>query len=122
MGGGISQPDAEEVAKALRAGQVLPDFPMLDKEDLSVRVRDLVAAGHRKEAVFLVRSEEKMRQRAVEGFVDSVAPGSHTWLSDRRDAWPLLYCRAVRLAKSPWNDRSPGQEIIPGLGFSLSGV
>jgi hypothetical protein len=50
---------------------------MLEKEDLSVRARRLVADGRRKEAVFFVRSEEKMRQRAAEAFVDSVAPESH---------------------------------------------
>ncbi|MFD8528909.1 hypothetical protein ACFV0L_15960 [Streptosporangium canum] len=72
----VSQPEAEEVARALRAGHVLPDFPMLE-EDLSVRVRDLVADDHRKEAVFLIRREEKMRQRAAEAFVDSGAPGPH---------------------------------------------
>jgi hypothetical protein len=73
----ISQPEAEEVARALRAGHVLPDLPMLEKEDLPVRVRDLVADDRRKEAVFLVRIEEKMRQRAAEAFVDSVTPGPH---------------------------------------------
>ncbi|MEV7907858.1 hypothetical protein [Streptomyces anulatus] len=41
--------------EALRAGHILPDFPMLEKEDLSVKAHDLVTAGRRKEAVFLVR-------------------------------------------------------------------
>ena len=50
---------------------------MLEKEDLSIRVRDLVSDDRRKEAVFLVRSEEKMRQRAAEAFVDPAAPESH---------------------------------------------
>ncbi|MGS2644350.1 hypothetical protein [Streptosporangium sp. LJ11] len=68
----VSQDEAEDVAKTLRAGHVLPDFPMPWEGDLPTRVRNLVSAGRRKEAVFLVRSKEGMSQPKAEAFVDSL--------------------------------------------------
>jgi hypothetical protein len=70
----VSRSEAEDVAKALRAGHVLPDFPMPWEGDLPTRVRKLVADGRRKEAVFLVRSKENMGQFDAESFVDSLPP------------------------------------------------
>ncbi|MEV7801924.1 hypothetical protein AB0O28_03125 [Microbispora sp. NPDC088329] len=67
----VSRKEAEDVAKALQAGQVLPDFPMPWEGDLSTRVRMFVSSGRRKEAVFLVRSQEDMSQSEAEAFVDS---------------------------------------------------
>lgn len=42
--------EAEDVAKALQAGQVLPDFTMPWQGDLSTRVRMLVSSSRREEA------------------------------------------------------------------------
>jgi len=67
----VSRWEAEEVAKALQAGHVLPDFPMPWEGDLSTRVLKLVTAGRRKEAVFLVRSHEDMSRPEAEAFVDA---------------------------------------------------
>ncbi|MEV4802784.1 hypothetical protein AB0K18_22460 [Nonomuraea sp. NPDC049421] len=69
----VSGPTALEVAKVLRAGEVLPGFPMFDEDDLLTRVRKLIDAGHRKQAVFLVRSTEDMSQSEAEAFVDSLS-------------------------------------------------
>ncbi|MEU4695880.1 hypothetical protein [Nonomuraea dietziae] len=70
----VSRSEAEDVAKTLRAGHVLPDFPMPWEGDLPTRVRKLVADGRRKEAVFLVRSKENVSQVDAEAFVDSLPP------------------------------------------------
>ncbi|NRQ31597.1 hypothetical protein HII36_07035 [Nonomuraea sp. NN258] len=64
---------AVAVAQALRAGEVLPDFPMAWDGDLADRVRELLAAGNRKEAVFLTRITEDLGLSEAEAFVDSLA-------------------------------------------------
>ncbi|MGV9384377.1 hypothetical protein ACWDRB_51780 [Nonomuraea sp. NPDC003707] len=69
----VSRQTAVEVAEVLRAGGVLPGFPVFDEGDLSTRVRKLIEAGSRKEAVFLVRSTEDMSQPEAEAFVDSLS-------------------------------------------------
>jgi hypothetical protein len=69
----VSHQTAIKVAEALRAGDVLPDFPMPWEGDLTTRVRKLVAAGNRKEAVFLARSHENMSQSEAEAFVSSLS-------------------------------------------------
>lgn len=74
----VSQDEAEDVAKALQAGHVLPDFPMPWEGDLPTRVRNLVSAGRRKEAVFLVRSKEGMSRPKAEAFVDSLPSEPNT--------------------------------------------
>ncbi|MEW9555635.1 hypothetical protein [Nonomuraea sp. NPDC050783] len=71
----VSRRTATEVAQALRAGDVLPDLPMLQEGDLSSRVRALIADGRRKEAVFLARSHENMSPSEAEAFVDSLSQG-----------------------------------------------
>ncbi|GAA3160248.1 hypothetical protein GCM10010466_58910 [Planomonospora alba] len=72
----VSQDEAEEVAKTLRAGHVLPDFPMPWEGDLATRARRLIAADRRKEAVFLARSMGDMDPSEAEAFVDSLPPES----------------------------------------------
>ncbi|MFF5205306.1 hypothetical protein [Streptosporangium sp. NPDC000396] len=74
----VSRDEADDVAKALRAGRVLPDFPMPWEDDLPTRVPNLVSADRRKEAVFLVRSKEGMSQAKAEAFVDSPPPEPNT--------------------------------------------
>ncbi|MEV0625794.1 hypothetical protein ACI2LC_11995 [Nonomuraea wenchangensis] len=69
---------AVEVANVLRDGGVLPGFPVSDQGDLSAQVRALIAAGSRKEAVFLVRTTEDMSQAEAEAFVDSLPPQEPT--------------------------------------------
>ncbi|MGR6913398.1 hypothetical protein ACU635_04000 [[Actinomadura] parvosata] len=69
----VSGPTALQVAKMLRAGEVLPGFPVLDEDDLPTRIRKLVEAGDHKQAVFLVRSTEDMSQSEAEAFVDSLS-------------------------------------------------
>lgn len=69
----VSGPTALEVAKVLRAGGVLPSFPVLDEDDLPTRIRKLIEAGHQKQAVFLARSTEDMSQTEAQAFVDSLS-------------------------------------------------
>jgi hypothetical protein len=69
----VSGPTALEVAKVLRAGGVLPGFPVFDEDDLPTRIRKLIEAGHRKQAVFLARSTENMSQPEAEAFVDALS-------------------------------------------------
>jgi hypothetical protein len=69
----VSRRTAVEVAEVLRAGGVLPGFPVFDEGDLSTRVRKLIEAGSRKEAIFLARSTEDMSQSEAEAFVDSLS-------------------------------------------------
>ncbi|GAA1748381.1 hypothetical protein ACBR40_12545 [Nonomuraea sp. AD125B] len=68
----VSRRTAVEVANVLRDGGVLPGFPVFDQGDLSAQVRALIAAGSRKEAVFLVRTTEDMSQAEAEAFIDSL--------------------------------------------------
>ncbi|GGO62638.1 hypothetical protein [Nonomuraea cavernae] len=69
----VSRRTAVEAAQVLRDGGILPGFPVFDDGDLSTRVRKLIKAGNRKEAVFLVRSTEDMSQSEAEAFVDSLS-------------------------------------------------
>ncbi|MFI7133953.1 hypothetical protein ACIBQ1_50330 [Nonomuraea sp. NPDC050153] len=69
----VSRRTAVEVAQVLRDGGVLPGFPVFDDGDLSTRVRKLIEAGNRKEAVFLARSTEDISQSEAEAFVDSLS-------------------------------------------------
>jgi hypothetical protein len=74
----VSRESAEDVAKTLQAGHVLPDFPTLSEDDLPTRVRNLVSDGRRKEAVFLVRSRENMSQAKAEAFIDALPSEPNT--------------------------------------------
>jgi hypothetical protein len=47
---------------------------MLGEDDLPTKVRKLIEAGSRKEAVFLVRSTEDMSRSEAEAFVDALLP------------------------------------------------
>jgi hypothetical protein len=66
----LRRSEAVEAASVLQSGDVLPDFPMPDQADLTVRVRDLRESGRRKEAVFMVRSERETSIAEAESFVD----------------------------------------------------
>ncbi|MFI7105021.1 hypothetical protein ACIBK9_01810 [Nonomuraea sp. NPDC050227] len=69
----VSWPTAVKVTRVLRAGGVLPGFPVFDDSDLPTRIRKLIEAGNRKEAVFLARSTEDMSQSEAETLVDSLS-------------------------------------------------
>ncbi|QYC37681.1 hypothetical protein Nocox_00210 [Nonomuraea coxensis DSM 45129] len=79
----VSRRTAMEVANVLRAGEVLPGFPVFDQGDLSDQVRALLAAGSRKQAVFLVRTTEDMSRAEAEAFVDALGgtddSGARPW-------------------------------------------
>lgn len=51
---------------------------MLDEDDLPTRIRKLIEADHRKQAVFLTRSTEDMSQTDAEAFVDSLSGEPNT--------------------------------------------
>ncbi|GAA3702770.1 hypothetical protein GCM10022224_080710 [Nonomuraea antimicrobica] len=74
----VSRQIAVEVAEVLRGGGVLPGFPVFDEGDLTTRVRRLLEAGNRKQAVFLTRSTEEMSQAEAEAFVDSLSREPNT--------------------------------------------
>lgn len=74
----VSRRTAMEVAEVLRAGGVLPGFPVFDEGDLSTRVRKLIEAGSRKETIFLAQSTEDMSQAEAEAFVDSLSREPNT--------------------------------------------
>lgn len=69
----VTRQTAEEVAEILRDGGVLPGFPMFDETGLPTKVRKLIEAGSRKEAIFLARSTEDMSQNEAEAFVNSLS-------------------------------------------------
>ncbi|MGH3389049.1 MAG: hypothetical protein ACRDOO_09245 [Actinomadura sp.] len=66
---GLRRGEVREAVEVLRAGGVLPEWPLPGKADLAKRVAALKAAGQRK---FLVRIEREMDAADAEDFVDSI--------------------------------------------------
>ncbi|MFI6387063.1 hypothetical protein ACIBHY_52625 [Nonomuraea sp. NPDC050547] len=71
----VSGPDALAAARALRRGELLPDFPGRWPEDLTGPVTELLAEGQRKAAVFLIRDQKQFSPTEAEAFVDSLTRG-----------------------------------------------
>ncbi|MCP2356765.1 hypothetical protein HD597_003785 [Nonomuraea thailandensis] len=71
----VSGPDALAAARALRRGELLPDFPGRWPEDLTGPVTEFLAQGQRKAAVFLVRDQKRLGPAEAETLVDSLARG-----------------------------------------------
>ncbi|MFB4284259.1 MULTISPECIES: hypothetical protein [unclassified Nonomuraea] len=71
----VSGPDALAAARALRRGELLPDFPGRWPEDLTGPVTEFLAEGQRKAAVFLIRDQKQLSLTEAEAFVDSLTRG-----------------------------------------------
>jgi hypothetical protein len=71
----VSGPDALDAARALRRGELLPDFPGRWPEDLAGPVIEFLSEGQRKAAVFLVRDQKQLSPAEAETFVDALARG-----------------------------------------------
>jgi hypothetical protein len=71
----VSGPDALAAARALRRGELLPDFPGRWPEDPTGPVTEFLAEGQRKAAVFLIRDQKQLSPTEAEAFVDSLARG-----------------------------------------------
>ncbi|MEV1176488.1 hypothetical protein [Nonomuraea sp. NPDC049784] len=71
----VSGPDALAAARALRRGELLPDFPGRWPEDLTGPVTEFLAEGQRKAAVFLIRDQKQLGPTEAEAFVDSLTRG-----------------------------------------------
>ncbi|MEV4457899.1 ribosomal protein L7/L12 [Microbispora sp. NPDC049633] len=69
---GLGLKEAKDLAEALASGRPLPVAPGHARPDLASRVRELKAAGHGEQAVFLVRGETGMGQAEAERFVEAV--------------------------------------------------
>ncbi|WP_169946812.1 ribosomal protein L7/L12 [Microbispora sp. H11081] len=69
---GLGLKEAKDLAEAMASGRPLPVAPGHARPDLASRVRELKAAGHAEQAVFLVRGETGMGQAEAERFVEAI--------------------------------------------------
>ncbi|MFI6505929.1 hypothetical protein [Nonomuraea typhae] len=72
----VSGPDALHMARTLRRGELMPDFPGRWPEDPTGPVTEFLAEGQRKAAIFLIRDQKQLSPAEAETFVDSLTRGN----------------------------------------------